>query len=186
MNRAIISKVLLIARCCLFCCLALIVQAGLADASDFNISEPKDAAAQFALGLRYYNGDGVAKDFSKAVELYRKAAEQGFAPAQTNLAWFYETGRVVAKNEVEAVKWWRKAAEQGCAQAQCCLGVCYVRGGGVTKDLVQAYKWLSLAVVQSDEWAKKIAKEGLAEIAREMTPKQIEEAKRLAARVVTK
>jgi TPR repeat protein len=39
--------------------------------------EPKDAGAQFNLGVRYYNGEGVAKDLEKAAYWYTKAAEQG-------------------------------------------------------------------------------------------------------------
>jgi TPR repeat protein len=41
-----------------------------------------DASAQFALGLMYYNGEGVLQNYSQAVHLYRKAADQGNASAQ--------------------------------------------------------------------------------------------------------
>ena len=73
-------------------------------------AEQGDAEAQYNLGCRYANGNGVAKDYVEAVKWYRKAAEQGNADAQYNLGTCYDYGTGVAKDEVEAVKWYRKAA----------------------------------------------------------------------------
>ena len=50
------------------------------------------------------------KWYRKAVERYRKAAEQGDASAQSSLALMYVYGHGVAKDGAEAVKWYRKAA----------------------------------------------------------------------------
>ena len=44
---------------------------------------------------------------------YRKAADQGNAPAQVNLGLMYANGQGVAKDEVEAYKWWLLAGAQG-------------------------------------------------------------------------
>ncbi|MRD72059.1 sel1 repeat family protein, partial [Rhodocyclus tenuis] len=44
-----------------------------------------DARAQFALGVMYENGRGIAQDYKEAVRWYRLAAEQGDATAQYNL-----------------------------------------------------------------------------------------------------
>jgi TPR repeat protein len=41
-----------------------------------------DAAAQFALGNRYFRGVGVLQDYARALTWYRKSASQGFAPAR--------------------------------------------------------------------------------------------------------
>jgi TPR repeat protein len=41
-----------------------------------------DASAQYMLGKRYYDGEGVGRDYEKAVEWWTKAAEQGNAEAQ--------------------------------------------------------------------------------------------------------
>ena len=49
------------------------------------LADQGDAEAQNNLGLRYYNGEGVTKDYAEAVKWYRKAAEQGHAEAQFNL-----------------------------------------------------------------------------------------------------
>ena len=48
--------------------------------NDFNSDNPE---SQYNLGLRYLDGQGVAKDDKKAVELFMKAAEQDFAKAQS-------------------------------------------------------------------------------------------------------
>ena len=58
-----------------------------------------DPEAQYQLALFYYKGNILAKDLSKAVELYEKAAQQGSAKAQYNLAVCYEQGLGVSKNQ---------------------------------------------------------------------------------------
>jgi uncharacterized protein len=49
-----------------------------------------DAQAQFALGNRFYQGIGVPQDYNQAPFLYRKSADQGFAPAQNQLGAMYQ------------------------------------------------------------------------------------------------
>jgi len=48
-------------------------------------AERGDAKAQFGLGLRYAKGQGAPKDWTLAVQWYRKAADQGDAKAQEAL-----------------------------------------------------------------------------------------------------
>ena len=112
------------------------------------LAEKGDREAQFSLGLRYDNGEGVAKDEVEAVKWYRKAADQGHAKAQFSLGYCYFNGRGVAKDEVEAVKWYRKAADQEDAKAQLNLGYCYFNGRGAAKDEVEAVKWYRKAADQ--------------------------------------
>jgi len=47
-------------------------------------AEKGDAGAQHNLGLMYYDGEGVVQDYIEAVKWYRKAADQGDAPAQAS------------------------------------------------------------------------------------------------------
>ena len=44
--------------------------------------EQGDVVAQYRIGLMYALGEGVALDFAEAAKWFRKAAEQGYAPAQ--------------------------------------------------------------------------------------------------------
>jgi TPR repeat protein len=73
-------------------------------------------------------------EHEEAADLYRKAAEQGHASAQSNLGYMYDNGEGVPEDDVEAVKWFRKAADQGNASAQYYLGVMYANGRGVPED----------------------------------------------------
>ena len=84
----------------------------------------------------------------KAVEGYRKAAEQGDAKAQHDLGWSYSIGKGVDKDLTKAVMWYRKAAEQGFAMAQLDLARCYSGGRGVARDEAQAIQWSRKAAEQ--------------------------------------
>jgi hypothetical protein len=74
--------------------------------------------AQYNLGVMYYNGQGVPKDYAEAAKWYRKAAEQGFAEAQTNLGIMYFTGLGVPKGYVLAHMWFTLAASRFSASEQ--------------------------------------------------------------------
>ena len=90
----------------------------------------------------------MTKDYDKAVEWYRKAAEQGHNWAQNNLGNCYYNGKGVPQDYAKAVDWYRKAAEQGLANAQNNLGNCYRFGEGVTKDYAKAVEWYRKAAEQ--------------------------------------
>ncbi|MGY8656728.1 MAG: tetratricopeptide repeat protein [Verrucomicrobiia bacterium] len=49
----------------------------------------------------------VTKDEAEAMKWYRKAAEQGYANAQSSLGFMYDLGRGVKQDDKEAVKWWK-------------------------------------------------------------------------------
>ena len=70
------------------------------------------------LGLMYQTGQGVLQDYHKAIEWYKKAAEQGNTNSQNNLGFMQQNGEGVPKNYSESIKWYQKAACQGNAAAQ--------------------------------------------------------------------
>ena len=107
-----------------------------------------DAVAQYNLGVKYHEGQGVPQDYAEALKWYRKAAEQGLANAQYNIGILFEAGRGVPQDAAEAVKWYRLAAEQGDADAQVRLGYMYAVGHGVVQDSTEAVMWLRLAAEQ--------------------------------------
>jgi TPR repeat protein len=112
--------------------------------------EPGHVQAQCQLGwCRSKLGE-----FDKAVEWYRKAAEQGEEQARYNLGLCYANGEGVHKDAGKAVEWFRKAAAQGTADAQCSLGVRYWHGVGVCKDILQAAEWWRKAATQGHEGAQ--------------------------------
>jgi len=75
-------------------------------------------AKQYELGLKHFNGDGIARNFQEAVKWLRMVAEQGNAGAQNKLGDMYYHGECVAEEYSEAVKWSRLAADHGNADAQ--------------------------------------------------------------------
>jgi TPR repeat protein len=111
-----------------------------------------DAYAQTLLGTMYRCGDGVPRDYKKAVTWYRKAAEQGNASAQSSLGemyyFGYEVFEGVPQDYNEAVKWYTKAAEQGYDSDQFNLGEMYYDGKGVPQDYNEAVKWYTKAAEQ--------------------------------------
>ncbi len=72
-----------------------------------------DAEAQYHLGFLYDNG----REFSKALEWYTQAAQQGHAIAQFRLGRLYIMGEAVARDYAQAYVWLKLAEEQGYAQA---------------------------------------------------------------------
>ena len=58
------------------------------------------------------------QDYEKAMEWFRRAAEQGNAAAHYNLACCYYNGQGVQKDHGKAVEWLQKAARQGDKDAQ--------------------------------------------------------------------
>ena len=108
-------------------------------------AEQGEAEAQFWLGWKYLEGEGVAKDVAEAVKWFRKAADRGHVDAQSTLGVMYASGEGVTKDATEAVKWFRKAAVQGDLDAQRILGVMYVSGEGVAEDNAEAVKRFCMA-----------------------------------------
>ena len=46
------------------------------------LAEQGSAAAEFNLGLLFYDGRGVAQDFTEAAQWFQRSADQGYAKAQ--------------------------------------------------------------------------------------------------------
>lgn len=133
--------------------------------------------AQHLLGLMYYMGRGVARDYKQAFAWHHKAARQGKADAQYVVGAMYYTGNAVPQDQRHAVSWFRRAAGQGHAEAQHALGLMYCYGqAGMPHDKVLAYMLWNLAAAGGNHNAV----EQRAAISRRMTPEQIEEAQSLS------
>lgn len=111
------------------------------------VAEQGNAEGQYHLG-DYYVGKG---NYDEAKKWFRKAAEQGYAPASRRLAGRYSVDSRAAGNKAEAVKWYRKAAEQGDAISQNELGNLYANkffDSGVARNDAEAVKWYRKAAEQ--------------------------------------
>ena len=93
-------------------------------------------------------GEEVIPDFEEAAKRYRKAADDGYAPAMSNLGFLYEHGRGVEANFEEAREWYEKGAAQGHAGAKCSLGFLHETGQCVLKDPGKATEYYKRAAAQ--------------------------------------
>jgi uncharacterized protein len=73
------------------------------------------------LGLLYFDGTLLPRDYAIAAEWFRKAAEQGNAAGGRLLGSRYQFGQGVPQSMADAVTWYRKAAEQGDVEDQILL-----------------------------------------------------------------
>ena len=94
-------------------------------------------------------------DYAEALRLFRLAAEQGEADAQSWLGLMYSLGHGVTQSNVEACRWFRLAAEQGEPWAQYRLGMMYEKGHGVGQDYAEAFRLFRLAAEQDEAGAQR-------------------------------
>jgi len=100
-----------------------------------------------------------AHNVAMAAQLYRLAADQGYALAQRRLAPMYLTGEGVDRDVVQACRLFGKVAAQNddkfaLAEARRDYGMCYLNGTGVPQDMVQALAWWGFAADGGDAKAK--------------------------------
>jgi hypothetical protein len=77
------------------------------------LAEQGDAEAQWDMGFRYHNGQGVPQDDAQAVRWFQRAADQGHVNAQATLGAYYWAGRGVPKDLSQAYFWSAVALHQG-------------------------------------------------------------------------
>ena len=108
-----------------------------------------DAKAQFELARHFEKGNGVPKDYAKAVAIYAPVGGSRLCPGEGQLGYYYGKGLGVANNPQEALEWYRKSAEQGNAVSQYAMGYIYSTGRGTPKDMDQAVQWWRKAAEQN-------------------------------------
>ncbi len=140
-----------------------------------------DAVAQYEIGDKFYNGDGVPQSHERALAWYRKSAAQGNYWGCFNVAKCYEHGHGVCCDRLEACRWYQKAcligvpsgwdtdwaavrlqkisfralmyqAKAGNSDAQYLLGDAYYNGEGTEQSFSEAFKWYSLSAEQRNYW----------------------------------
>jgi uncharacterized protein len=124
-----------------------------------------------------------------AVDVLRKAADNGDASVQTGVGQIYFSGLLgVPQDYAQAVTWYRKAADQGYGLAQQFLGEMYENGWGVPQNYAQAYIWFNLWALRVGDMVPErersaileVAAKFLDRLAAKMTPQQLVEAQRTA------
>lgn len=106
-----------------------------------------EAINELARGLAH------EKQYSNAVEWYRRAAEAGDPVATYNLGYLYDKGLGVPTNHEQAFRHYQRAADLGEPAAMNGLGLMYASGRASSRepDLIQAYAWFSLAAAKAQD-----------------------------------
>ena len=111
-------------------------------------TEIDPGAELYKEAMRYYNGDDVLQDYTRAVELLIKASEKGSAEANGQLANIYFFGGAnQSVDDVKAISYAKKSGKHKTQLAHMILGLSYLCGvENVQKqDFKAAYSELSIA-----------------------------------------
>ena len=108
-------------------------------------AEAGDPRAQFELGLRYAEGEGVKKNNKEAAKWMMRAAEQGLPPAQYRMGVMYERGLGVPRDMKQAKVWYERSANAGNRKAMYNLAVLLADGSTGKPDYKNAAKWFLAA-----------------------------------------
>ena len=132
----------------------------------------KDPRALSVMGSMYANGEGVKKNITEAIRLYKTAAELGYARGAFNLGSLYYKGIEVNKNYDLAIKYYSEAAALKDGEAQYNLGLMIAKGEGTPKNNVNAYRFFRAAESNGISQGKAAAEI----LMKEMTLSEISEA----------
>lgn len=106
------------------------------EAYNYFIQEETNPRCAFALGVLFYNGQGVLRDFKKSTHYYTIAAEAGIVPAQVSAGFAYANAMGVPQDFDAAVRFLLLASQAGEASAKITLAEIYAMGeaGGTRKE----------------------------------------------------
>ena len=132
----------------------LIVSACSAESSNTPILSNQSTPAEiYELGLAYYEGNSVPQDYEKSFSLFKRAADQDYAPAKYDLGTMYYEGIGVEQDYKKAMQWYLLAADQDLDMAQLNIGGLYENGYGVPQDYDKAFEWYQKAADQGNQEA---------------------------------
>jgi localization factor PodJL len=104
-----------------------------------------DAAAAYAVAMRFAEGRGVPVNMEEAAHWYERAASKGLVPAQFRYASLLEKGLGVKKDLAQARRLYLAAANKGNSKAMHNLAVLYAEGIDGKPDYATAVKWFRKA-----------------------------------------
>jgi TPR repeat protein len=103
--------------------------------------------ALWALGKVYLDGDLVAADTARAIQLFEQAVAAGNSDAAYQLGEMYAKDTYAKRDEAKAFACFQQAAraKTPVPSAFYNVGACYVNGLGTSKDITEGLAWLILA-----------------------------------------
>lgn len=105
---------------------------------------PSQPDAAFDAGWTAYQ----ARDYRKAIDIWKPLAEQGHVHAQINLGVMHEYGKGVSQDAGLATHWYTAAAVQGSVIAQYNLGMFYTTDSSQGTNRKQSLHWLRKSAAQ--------------------------------------
>lgn len=158
-----------------------------------------DTDAQYNLGVEFFRGEHVSRDYAKAARMWGMASNAGSVEAANNLGFLKYYGRPgVERDYAEGIRLWRYAAERGFAESQVHLGQAFSDGRFLKQDFVEAYAWAAVGKHYSSKMSERItdpeigdkvkrdAEKVLAEVHMKLSSQQLAEARTRAAEYIGK
>lgn len=109
------------------------------------LADAGDADAEWQMGVRCHDGEGVPQDDARAVQWFRLAAEHGNVAAQGALGAYYWRGRGVPSDLSKAYLWSAIAMAQGDEMSKS-------RIEGLSSQMTRAQ--ISVARQQAEDWIR--------------------------------
>lgn len=104
--------------------------------------ENNDIEAQYEIANSYMDGEGVLHDYQQAIEWYRRAELNGFAPASNALGVCCYRGMGVHRDLSQGFELQLKSAQNDCRIAQWNTAYNYFHGLGTPIDIKEGYNWM--------------------------------------------
>lgn len=101
-----------------------------------------NAQSQFELGLIYYQGKEIAKNYDNAFSWFSKASQNNHPGSSFYLGIMYMDGNGTDKDCAQSLKYYKKAASANVPDASYNLSVLYSKGECVTKNMETSHYWL--------------------------------------------
>lgn len=116
----------------------------------FNKSAEKGSA--YAMVIKAFDHSNK-KNYTQAMQLFKKAGNLGNAVAMLNVGLMYAQGKGVAQNHDQAFQWYQKASDKGHKAAMYNIGMMYKNGLGTAKDAKTAVEWFKKSADKGEPWA---------------------------------
>lgn len=105
-------------------------------------SSPSEGQRLYEQAMNMIRGSSFNRNDRDAIELFRRSADTGYAPAQVALGYIYESGFSVASEPRKAMDWYQKSAQQGDPLAAWLLGRMIYQGVVPPLGVNDAIPWL--------------------------------------------
>ncbi|CAF3921824.1 unnamed protein product, partial [Adineta steineri] len=114
--------------------------------------EKGNPIGQAGLGLAYYHGAGVEKNYAKAFKLFQLSADQSYVEGQLMLGVMYSNGEGTKQDFKLAMKWFQAASQSGHVLAYYNLAQMHATGTGVLRSCTTATE-LFKNVAERGRWS---------------------------------